>query len=179
MLLGKKARAAQAVSWRVRAMRYVILLVTTTILMVLVVSCQRESTHIYVPGPQFTETLTISAAIPKDRDLKVGKWLELNATRSTGPWMKVHKSKKSNYKCWWLRPPLEVEKNVQSNVRWHVEPNGGAVFNLPGAGDLFKRSVRFTQPGSYRLSATSAGCGKPFHSNNVIEITVQKTDVIK
>ena len=90
--------------------------------------------------------------------------------------MKVNKSKKSQYSCWWLKPPPEVEENAQSNVTWHVEPSGNAVFNLPGPTTLRERAVRFTQPGRYKLLATSAGCRKPFHSKNVLVITVGKGD---
>lgn len=145
-------------------------------MMVLAVSCERESGHVYVPGPGFTQKLTISATFTKNREVAVGEWLELLATRKTGPWLKVEKSKARQADCYWLRPPPEIEENAQSNVRWHVDPKGSAAFNVPGPLTLQRRSVRFTQPGKYRLWATSAGCGAGFRSN-AIEVIVVRADL--
>lgn len=142
----------------------------------LTISCERESPYVYVPDRGFKQSLTVSALTPHSRAVRVGEWVALKATRMTGPWKRIKRSLKEQGDCWWISPPQAIEKEVQSNVTWHVEPSGNAVFNLPGKGwKLWERSVRFTKPGQYRMSATSAGCGSRFRSN-VIEITVRQVD---
>ena len=147
------------------------LLAATIVLMCLAVSCESEPKYIYVPGPGFAQKLTVAAGTGRNGDLRVGEWLDLKATRTTGPWIRVERPKGNQPDCWWRRPPPRIEEDVQSNVTWHVEPSGYAVFNVPGSLNLRERSVRFTRPGNYKLSAASAGCGGPFGSN-VIEVTV-------
>ncbi len=142
----------------------------TILLLSFTISCESESNYIYVPGPGFTQSITVSASVPENRNLKVGEWLELKATRMTGPWRRVKKSEDHEPGCWWTRPPPEVEEDVQSSVRWNVDPKGRAKFNIPGPLNFRKRTVRFTEPGHFRLWATSSGC-EPFDSN-VIEVTV-------
>ena len=157
------------------AMRSGILHAVAVLLITFTISCRNVSDHTYVPGPGFTQTLTVSAAIAANGSLKVCEWLELKATRRTGPWVKGEKPKGSRPGCRWRRPPAAVEEDVQSNVTWHVEPTGSAEFNIPGPLNIRQRLVRFTQPGQYKLWATSSGCGSPFGSN-VIELTVVRAE---
>ena len=157
---------------KVHAMHRKIECVPILLVCFLTISCGSEPPYVYVPAEGFKQSLTVSALTPQDRAVRVGEWVALKATRMTGPWKRIKRSLKEPGDCWWVRPPKAIEEEVQGNVTWHVEPSGNAVFNLPGKGwKLWERSVRFTKPGLYRLSATSAGCGSRFRSN-VIEITV-------
>jgi len=150
-------------------MQYLLIL-----LLVLTCSCQSEPRYTYIPGQGFTQTLMVSPALPKNRDLRVGEWLELKATRTTGPWQRVKKSEDHAPGCRWTEPPPDIENEMQSSVRWHVDTKDCAVFNIPGLHNIRQRLVRFTRPGQYRLWAASSGC-PPFDSN-VIEVTVIQAD---
>ena len=110
------------------------------------VCCQGESTHVYVPAPDYRQKLSISVVNQPFGSSKAGEWLELKATRATGPWVKIERTQLDPEGCWWARQPPAIEENVQGNVRWHVDPKDFAVFNIPGRDSrIGERFVRFTK----------------------------------
>ena len=122
--------------------------------------CHELPSEIWIPGEEYGETLVIELS---STEIRVGQWLELDAERQTGPWIRVPRPDElPGGNCWWRRPPPPVERDVGANVRWFVEPEGQ--FNLPSPADGFRRRVRFDNPGTYTIRAQSAGCPGPFDS---------------
>ena len=139
----------------------------------LLIGCsQKAPAHVYVPSADFQESLTISIIAPVE-GIKTNEWISLKATRKAGPWIKVEKSKLSNNDCWMINPPTEIEEDVQSNVKWNVEPTGYAAFNIPKSNNIFERKVKFTRQGKYKLWATSHSWCRDRLDSNIIEIHVK------
>jgi len=126
----------------------------------LLAGCHPPPPEIWVPGEGYGETLLIELA---SSEIRVGEWLEIDAERHTGPWIRVPRAEElPQGNCWWRRPPPPVERGVGANVRWFVEPEGK--FNIPSPGDAFRRRVRFDRAGTYTIRAQSSGCPGPFDS---------------
>jgi hypothetical protein len=104
--------------------------------------------------------------------LKVGRWIDLHADRSTGRWIRVKSKDLEPGVRWLVQPPPAEEVGVESNVRWFVEPDGAAEFNLPTAGDLLSRRVRFFAPGTYSLWAQSHTWGGDTVRSNRVTVTI-------
>jgi hypothetical protein len=73
---------------------------------------------------------------------------------------------------WWRSQPPAFEKEVAGNLRWIVKPDGFALFNTDFRADL-TREVRFSQPGTYTLYATSSTYVSEPVTSNKVEITVE------
>ena len=129
---------------------------------------------VWVPGDGFMAAVSISVDLAADRTVRVGEELVLHATRTSGPWRQVAADSLEQGACWLVRPPEPVEHEVQASVRWMVEPEGRATFNLPRPADLHRRTVTFAAAGTYRLWALShAWCGDPVASDAVEVIVVE------
>jgi len=135
----------------------------TAAAVLLLAGCHPPPPQIWVPGEGYSETLLIELASSK---VRLGEWLEIDAERHTGPWVRIPRPEKlPQGNCWWRRPPPPVERGVGANVRWFTEPEGK--FNLPSPGDGFTRRVRFDRAGTYTIRAQSAGCPGPFDSSTL------------
>lgn len=125
-----------------------------------------EPSSVYVPAPDYRQSLTISADLSPSGSLRAGSWLTLHARRSTGPWRIVPRDQADLTDCWWRRPPPPEEGEVANNVTWRVEPSDSTLFNLPRSPEA-ERRLRFARPGRYRLWATSHGCRTPITSDTL------------
>ena len=129
---------------------------------------------VWVPGDGFAAAVSVSVDLAGDRTVRVGEELILHATRTSGPWRQVAADSLEQGACWLVRPPADVEREVQASVRWVVEPEGHATFNLPRPPDLHRRTVTFAAAGTYRLWALShAWCGDPVASDAVEVVVVE------
>jgi hypothetical protein len=134
----------------------------TFIILAMFCSCSRERylQDVYIQGENFKASLEISIQNPGQNEITVDNWVKLKAVRKTGPWIKVKKSELKEDTCWLVNPPPEIEENVQSNVKWNIEPKGYSTFNIPESNNLEGRKIKFTKSGKYRLWATShSWCG--------------------
>lgn len=128
----------------------------------LVASCSREPSEVYIPAPDFTQALSIATAQGPRAGIRVGEPLRLHAARRTGPWIRVARASLPENACWLAVSPPDFEREVAATVRWHVEPPHQATFN-GGLRPDGTREVVFAAPGTYRLTAVSASwCGEPF-----------------
>jgi len=126
----------------------------------LLAGCESNPKTMYVPGEGYRERLALTAP----PTAHVGEWVDLDATRETGPWVPQPWSEPKNPTCWWRRPPPAVELHVQNNVKLDVAPAGRAELSQLDPADIRTRRIRFTAPGTYTLTAESAGCPGPFRS---------------
>ena len=135
--------------------------------------CTEETAaEVYVPGDRFEQRVIASS---EALETTVGEWVTLHARRATGPWQRVQAASLGPDACWLQQPPPPVEREVSNNVTWIVEPTGSAEFDLPKIPQLQPRRVRFARPGTYRLTARSAGwCREPFESN-IVTVVVHPT----
>ena len=125
--------------------------------------------HVFVPGKSFKHSVKVSTQQGGTAVVRVGEWLSLSASRSTGPWVEVGRESLGPEGCWVARAPSAVEDEVADNVTWSTEPKGVAEFNLGLLPDHSRR-VRFRRAGRVVLRATSATyCSLPASSN---ELTV-------
>jgi hypothetical protein len=121
---------------------------------------------VYVPAPDYRQSLWVTADPDSSSLVRAGSWLVLHARRVAGPWQAVPRGSANLADCWWRRPPPVEEKEVAASVTWHALPFDSVQFNLPRP-PAWERLVRFTHPGRYRLWATSHGCGAPLLSDTV------------
>lgn len=129
---------------------------------------------VWVPGDGFSAAVSISVDLAGYCTVRVGEELVLHATRTSGPWRQVAADSLEQGACWLVRPPTDVEQEVQASVRWVVEPEGHGTFNLPRPPDLHRRTVTFAAAGTYRLWAVGHGwCGEPVASETVEFIVVE------
>jgi hypothetical protein len=107
---------------------------------------------VYVPAEGFASVVTVSA----QPTARVGEWIPLNATRRNGPWIPVKREEVRPYEIS-MSEPWIFEREVAGNLSWGVDPPGTAEFNNgPVAGmDPGARSVTISQPGIYKLQASS------------------------
>jgi hypothetical protein len=125
----------------------------------------------YIPGPGFTETMHAAVRLPDSTTvLRPGEWATLHASRESGPWrLKTGEAANEKAACERTSPALQ-ESEVAAVVQWHVEPNKGVSYNVPGAS--FERQIRFERPGTYQVWAVSRGCKGQITSNRV-EVVVR------
>jgi hypothetical protein len=127
--------------------------------------------HVYVPSPEYRQSLRIQIVGDSAQSLRAGAPLTLHAERRTGPWRLVARDSAMLTNCWWVRPPLAEEREVASSVTWRVDPADSVRFNLPQP-PVMMREVRFARPGVYRLWAVSPGCPTRLFSDT-LEFTIQ------
>ncbi len=124
---------------------------------------------VYVPGESVQEEVRISAA---STTVKVGESVILHGSRETRGLFRVEYKSLPEGACWWRSEPLAYESEVADNLRWTVDRTGSATFNV----DLRKdhtREVKFSEPGLYRLQASSAVWCPPETWSNIIAIEVR------
>lgn len=121
--------------------------------------------YVYVPAPGFSQVMEIEVVRP-DSAVRAGEWLTVRAERRAGPWTRVRREQAGDaHACVRTVPPLVAEYDIEAKVAWHAAPSESAEFQLSGRD--FRREVRFTRPGRYRIWATSTGCGPSFDSEPV------------
>lgn len=127
-------------------------------------ACRGEPTVRYVHADTFKEDLNLLAS---KRRIRVGEPLVLYAQRRSGPWRAVPSDSVAADECSLEAPPIELEAEVAGSVAWSVDPPGSADFDL-NFEEKGPREVRFSEPGVYVLTATSASeCGGRFSGNEV------------
>jgi hypothetical protein len=129
--------------------------------------------EVWVRDPAFPARLRIWLDEAAAGSLRVGRWIDLHADRSTGRWIRVASKDLEPDVRWLAQPPPAEEVGVESNVRWFVEPDGFAEFNLPTAGDLLSRRVRFTAPGNYVVWSQSHSWGGDTVRSNQINVAIR------
>lgn len=133
--------------------------VALLVVLLALVSCEREPSLVYIPieRPNVTVEISVSA-----REATVGDRLTLHARRQyRGGWEQVKRRILPKGSCWVRHPPPEKEIEVADNIRWTVRPRGHAEFNLSPRMDR-TRTVAFLAPGKYWISGISAvWCGLP------------------
>jgi hypothetical protein len=140
-------------------------------LLVLLVACSSPPERVFVPGKPFRHVVEVSTAQGQAASVRVGEWLTLNARRSTGPWTEVDRKSLGPDGCWVAPAPPADEDQVADNLTWSAEPRGRAEFNLDIRADHARR-VRFSAPGRYVLSASSATWCSPRVGSNALPVVV-------
>ena len=139
----------------------------TTLLCVMALACSRDPPVVYVPGEAFHESLHISTGRGTSPVVGVDEPLTLHARRTSGPWVPRPRADVHGDVCWSRSPPPEVEHEVADNVRWLVNPDSVAVFNIRYRPDR-TREVRFSKPGVYSLTAhSSTSCVIPASADTI------------
>jgi hypothetical protein len=140
----------------------------------LLAACTAEPSEVFIPGPAFQQSIRLSTAQGERGTVAAGEPLVLLAERRTGPWVAAARSSLAAGACWLAAAPPQIEPEVADNVRWFVEPEGSASFNVEYRSDR-TRQVRFSRAGSYRLTAQSAAsCAPPFSGNTLrVEVVVR------
>jgi hypothetical protein len=120
-----------------------------------------------------TESVVVTVEVHAAERVQVGEWLTLRASRSTtGPWRQVRFKDVAQDTPWIGYVPPEREEEVAASLRWFVEPAEGVAFDAwaPTPVPVRERAVRFSQPGTYRLWATSHA---PVDAtSNALQVTV-------
>ena len=115
-----------------------------------------EDSRLFVPGPGYT--CEVKILLPDEA--KAGEWIDLKASRASGPWMQVAKSDVEKGVMAVSKEPPPVEENVQANLSWNIDPPGRAEFNVPMMDSVqanpLARKVKFNEPGVYKISATTS-----------------------
>jgi len=141
-------------------------------LLLILLACTPEPpSEVFVPGPGFVQTLRITTEQGDTARVRVDEPLVLHGQRSSGPWVRVEYASLAPDACWLVAPPDATEPEVAGNLRWLVEPEGDAKFNLGLRGDM-TRDVAFRRPGVYRLSARSGAWCDGTESETVLTVTV-------
>jgi len=118
--------------------------------------CDRTPEFVFVlNAPQKIE-LAASASTLRT---PVGVPVVLHAERKTeGSWTRIPSRELKPGQCWVAALPLEREAEVADNIRWIVEPEGAAVFNIDVRPD-HTRTVVLSKPGVFTLTpSTSVWC---------------------
>ena len=140
----------------------------------LALSCGgRTPEEVWVRDPDSKVSVRITLGETPTESLRVGRWIDLHADRTSGRWIRVRSRDLEPGVRWLVQPPPAEEPTVESNVRWFVEPAGGAEFNLPSAGDRLSRRVRFSAPGTYIVWAQSHTWGGETVRSNRITVTIR------
>jgi hypothetical protein len=108
----------------------------------------------YVPAEGFASIVTISAPATA----RVGEWIQLSATRRSGPWNLVKQEEIRRLEIGFFKP-LIFEPEVAGNLSWSIDPPPDiGCFNTAEVPDHapLSRAVKFEQPGAYTLRACSA-----------------------
>jgi hypothetical protein len=143
-------------------------------LAVLMAACTRSPPdQVFVPAKSFEYSIEATTGLGLEPVVKVGEGLTLHAKRRSGPWAEVARTSLPTDGCWVAPPPLPEEAEMADNVRWIVEPEGQATFNLGLTAD-HTRIVRFAKPGRYTLGViTSMWCSPP-KAGNTITVVVRE-----
>jgi hypothetical protein len=141
--------------------------------MALLACAEPPPEEVWVRDPSAPATLRIWLDEETGRNPTVGTWIDLYAERESGRWRRMRLADLEPGTRWLRRPPETVESNVESNIRWLVEPEGAAEFNLPDADDLFGRRVRFDAPGTYSVWAQSHTWGGDTVVSTPLTVTVR------
>lgn len=129
--------------------------------------CSDAASTAYVRAPSYEEELRLMTARGKTARLRVSEPLVLHAQRRSGPWFAVPEHDLEPGQCSVPSLPPQLEAEVAGSVRWLVEPDGHASFNVDLRTDG-TRTVTFDTPGVYTLTAeSSAHCGDPFYGDTL------------
>jgi hypothetical protein len=138
------------------------------------VACTPDPHRVFVQGTPFRHVVRITTERGDSPSVLVGEPLVLHASRESGPWVEKPRSAAPEDGCW-VEVVRPQEAEVAANLDWHVTPAGAATFNVPTLADVgdLTRTVRFSKPGEYRLSATSAlPCSR--QDTNVLTVSVRE-----
>jgi len=136
--------------------------------------CSDVPPVVFVPGSTFRESLFVASESGLRASVAVGEPLILHAERISGPWRQISRDSLPAGACWLRSAPPEYEPNVAANVRWEVAPDGSATFNVSPRDDG-TRDVRFSEPGQYRVMATSASaCGDPYSGDTILVVVTPR-----
>ncbi len=139
-----------------------------TVCFLVAAGCGGEPEVVFVPAESFREELYVSARRGMRVTVDVDEPVQLHAQRRSGPWTAVDARSVPEGGCSLRTPPPQLEGEVAGNVRWLVEPEGTARFEVVATPDR-PREVRFDAPGTYRITAeTPSWCGDPFTSNSIV-----------
>ena len=127
-----------------------------------------DKEYAYVPGPEFTQEIKLSASQAKT---KTNVATELIVARSTRGWVKQSKPLFGFKKCHFTEAPPEYEGDVSLNVSFSVSPKAGVTFSVSDEG---KRTISFTKAGNYEVKAHSALWCPPGVSAKPITIEVSQ-----
>lgn len=123
--------------------------------------------NVYVPGPGYRQSLSVSAELDSNRFARAGAPVVLHASWEAGPWQLVSRDSADLSDCWWRVAPPRSEAEAASSVTWRVAPSDSVSFNLPQP-PAWERRVHFPRPGRYRLWAVAPGCTRPMQSDTLI-----------
>ena len=116
-------------------------------------------------GPEARVSISISVSSTK---ASVDEPIVLNASRRTSGYVQIPYDELPAGVQWWRQMPRTNEKEVASNLRWIVKPEGRARFNTGFRKDL-TREVRFSEPGTYKIYGLSTGPGpQPVRSETIV-----------
>ncbi|TBW58859.1 hypothetical protein EZI54_03020 [Marinobacter halodurans] len=123
----------------------------------------QESSKMYVPGPDFQQSLKITIA---EDQVSVGNEILLTAERQSSGFVEVQEAETKGA-CSFTSKPPELETNVALNIQWIVEPsNASYEFSFSKAGD---RTIAFARPGVYTIQARSSlWCPPGILSNKIV-----------
>lgn len=142
----------------------------------MMLACSDEPRIVYVPGETFRESLQISTGLGTAPTIGVNEPLTLRARRTSGPWVQRSRADVPDVKCSWGAAPPEVEHEVADNIRWLVDPDSVAVFNVEFRPD-HTREVRFSRPGVYRVTArSSTSCVIPASADTIVIRVISRSE---
>jgi hypothetical protein len=128
---------------------------------------------VWIPAAGYGAALEIAVDPPAGEAYKVGEWIVLHATRSTGPWKQVAHKDLPEGAGWMREPPPAREEAVEANVRWYADPPGQHEFNLPEPKEIMTRTVRFSSAGVFQLWAESHTWGGEQVRSNIVELAIR------
>lgn len=129
------------------------------------VAC-RPDPWVYAPGPDFKQTLTISAAAPP---YWTGEPIKLTAVRHNEGWIRVRKSELAPNQCHSYVEPPAIEPDSEIKVSWIADPSGFATFGVLDR--VSSRAVTFYESGEYTIQGrTDFLCGQVW--SNKIKLNV-------
>jgi hypothetical protein len=125
--------------------------------------------EVYIPGDHFSVEVSVSISSTR---VSVDEPLILHGERRSSGFIAVPLVDVPEGVQWWRSEPPAFEEEVAGNLRWVVKPESFARFNTDFRADL-TREVKFSQPGTYTLSATSNTYGpEPVLSDQLIVTVV-------
>lgn len=132
--------------------------------------CTEEPEFVYVlEAPQSVSLVAYASAAR----VFAGEPIVLHVQRRTsGVWKRIPMKSRAPDQCWMRRPPPESENEVADNVRWTVNPEGIARFNIDFRSD-HTRQVWFSQAGKFTLTpSTAVWCERRSIAGPAVEIEV-------
>ncbi|MBW7469844.1 hypothetical protein QQF73_09700 [Marinobacter sp. M216] len=126
----------------------------------------QEPAKMYIPGPEFQQSLEIAISVKQAR---VGKDILLNAERRSSGFIEVREVD-SEGGCVFTSKPPESEGNVALNLQWKIEPDDGSYdFGFTESGE---RTLKFSREGIYSIQARSSLWCPPGILSNKLTIKV-------